>query len=102
MKSVDILIIYLHPCILTACICPFKIIDALRTCSEEQPVPPADFVSCIWIGLTSVIDLNSNPTQADQLVIREIDVRHTGPKSEYSILTIDGSLEIRASPRAVL
>jgi len=50
-----------------------EIIDALKTSQEEQSIPPSDFVGCIWLGLTSVFDFNSNANQVEQVIVREVD-----------------------------
>ncbi|KAH8119322.1 ARM repeat-containing protein [Phellopilus nigrolimitatus] len=50
-----------------------EIIDALKTSQEEQPIPEADFVGCIWQGLMTVVDWNSRADQIEAVVLREVD-----------------------------
>lgn len=70
---------------------PYQIIDALKTSQEEQPIPPSDFVGCIWLGLTSVFDFNSNANQVEQVIVREVDVRKRAICQATFVLTSDGS-----------
>ncbi len=51
------------------------IVTAIRTRQEEQPLPEAELVSCIWQGLISSIDWSARQDQNEALALREISVR---------------------------
>ena len=51
------------------------IVAAVRARQEEQPLPEAELVSCIWQGLISSVEWSARQDQNEALALREISVR---------------------------
>lgn len=51
-----------------------KIIKALQSKQEENPLPEADLVACIWQGLMQSVDWSARPDQLEALALREVTV----------------------------
>ena len=51
------------------------IVAAIKACQDEQPLPEAELVSCIWQGLILSIDWSARQDQNEALALREINVR---------------------------
>ncbi|PIL36250.1 hypothetical protein GSI_01912 [Ganoderma sinense ZZ0214-1] len=49
------------------------IVTAIKARQEEQPLPEAELVSCIWQGLISSIDWSARQDQNEALALREIN-----------------------------
>ena len=50
------------------------IVAAVRARQEEQPLPEAELVSCIWQGLISSVEWSARQDQNEALALREINV----------------------------
>ncbi|TBU25147.1 eukaryotic translation initiation factor 5C [Dichomitus squalens] len=69
------------------------IVIAIKTKQEEQPLPEAELVSCIWQGLISSIEWSARQDQNEALALREItsftDILEpfcNGPKTEVALI----------------
>lgn len=50
------------------------IVAAIKARQDEQPLPEAELVSCIWQGLISSVDWSARQDQNEALALREINV----------------------------
>jgi hypothetical protein len=52
----------------------FKIVSNLKARQDENPIPEAELVACIWQGLMSSVDWSARPDQIEALALREVGV----------------------------
>ncbi len=50
------------------------VVAAIKAHQEEQPLPEAELVSCIWQGLIASIEWSARQDQNEALALREITV----------------------------
>ncbi|EKM54281.1 uncharacterized protein PHACADRAFT_258024 [Phanerochaete carnosa HHB-10118-sp] len=69
------------------------IVTAIKTRQEEQPLPDAELIQCLWQGLISSIEWSARQDQNEALAIREITKFSTmlepfcnGPKTEVALI----------------
>jgi hypothetical protein len=71
------------------------IVSSIKTKQEEQPLPEAELIQCIWQGLIRSVDWGTRPDQIESLALREvgkfapiIEPFCTGPKAEVALINI--------------
>jgi hypothetical protein len=52
-----------------------QIVSAIQAKQEEQPLPEAELVQCIWTGLINSVEWSARPDQHEGLIIKEVAVR---------------------------
>lgn len=71
-----------------------QIVEYLRAQQHEKPVPEADLVEWIWLGIMQSIDWSARPDQIEGNVVKEVTVR----LDEIAVLTS----ALHPGPRAIL
>ncbi|KIJ67755.1 hypothetical protein HYDPIDRAFT_173531 [Hydnomerulius pinastri MD-312] len=71
------------------------IIAAVQSKLEEQPLPDAELIQCIWQGLMASVDWNARPDQIEGLALREVgrlspilEAFCKGPKVEVALINM--------------
>jgi len=70
-----------------------QIIASIKSRQEEQPLPEAELVQCIWQGLIASVDWSARPDQIESLALREVggfapilEPFCNGPKTEVALI----------------
>jgi hypothetical protein len=70
-----------------------QIIASIKSRQEEQPLPEAELVQCIWQGLMASVDWSARPDQIENLALREVgkfspilEPFCNGPKTEVALI----------------
>jgi hypothetical protein len=70
-----------------------QIITSIKNRQEEQPLPEAELVQCIWQGLMASVDWSARPDQIENLALREVgkftpilEPFCNGPKTEVALI----------------
>jgi hypothetical protein len=51
-----------------------NIVSAIKNRQDENPIPEADLIQCIWQGCMSNVDWSARPDQIEGLALREVGV----------------------------
>jgi hypothetical protein len=52
-----------------------NIVSAIKNRQDENPIPEADLIQCIWQGCMSNVDWSARPDQIEGVALREVGVR---------------------------
>lgn len=79
------------------------IVAAIRTRQDENPIPEADLIQCIWQGCMSNVDWSARPDQIEGLALREVGVCFHQPIDKNgSIPNVTHRTEICTHPGTLL
>ena len=56
-----------------------QVVAAVRAVVEERPLPEAELVTSLWLGLMAQVDWSARPDQIEGLALREVSVRCCPP-----------------------
>jgi len=72
-----------------------QIIASVKSRQEDQPLPEAELVQCIWQGLMASVDWSTRPDQIENLALREVgsfapilEPFCNGPKTEVALINV--------------
>lgn len=51
-----------------------SIVSSIKTRQDENPIPEAELIQCIWQGCMSNVDWSARPDQIEGLALREVGV----------------------------